>query len=240
MRNLKLFTVCILNILFFFSLNLHAKPNSIETNEIISSDSPVWLNTRRINQVVDKIQKVMEWDIRKVTVYWYSDQNQFKAVHGFDGSVLAVSRKPDNSIHVGPRVNSENFDRVFGHELVHIILFQKYKEAIPKWLEEGFANYLSKTDQKDWKVNYQFLSSHSLPSDIRTLVHPFKGDAELSDPKFHYQASTALIEMIASKCNLRDLIQLSVGKSLESYLPTFCEIKDINQEFRAWIKKKSI
>lgn len=32
---------------------------------------------------------------------------------------------------------------------------------------------------------------------------------------------------------------MSVGKKLESYLPTLCEITDINAEFRKWIKKRA-
>jgi hypothetical protein len=174
----------------------------------------------------------MEWDIRKVRVTWYLDSQEFLKFHGFDLSVLAVSKKPDNSIHVGPRVNEANFDPVFGHELVHIILFQKYKEAIPRWLEEGLANFIA----KHGKIDYPWLAAQPL-KDVRSLIHPFQS---ASSSRYHYQASTALIEMIASKCRLGDLLQLSVGQNLEGYLSTFCEITDIDSEFQKWIKRKGM
>ena len=51
--------------------------------------------------------------------------------------------------------------------------------------------------------------------------------------------SKALVEMISKKCDLSDLLQLSVGKNLDSYLGTFCEIKDLNQSFTMWLEKKN-
>jgi hypothetical protein len=52
-------------------------------------------------------------------------------------------------------------------------------------------------------------------------------------------ASTALIEMIDKKCGLDDMLGLSVGSKLESYLATSCEMPDINAAFDQWLKSKS-
>jgi hypothetical protein len=71
-----------------------------------------------------------------------------------------------------------------------------------------------------------------------TLKHPFSAVAT-SSARYHYQASQALVEMIASHCSLDDLLRLSVGKKLENYLSTFCSIDDINAEFRKWVAKKA-
>jgi hypothetical protein len=172
----------------------------------------------------------MEWDIRRVQVYWYSDQRAFERMHGYGPTVLAISRKFDNSIHIGPRVKDSNFDGVFGHELVHIISFQKYKEAIPKWLEEGLANYLG----HQGKVDYTYLYKHPLPNDVRDLVHPFDGSED--HIRYHYMASQALAEMIASKCDISDLLRLSVGRKLENYLENHCGIQNINADYVKWIK----
>src|SRR5690606_11603914 len=124
--------------------------------------------------------------------------------HGLGGSVLALARKSSNSIHIGPRVTTENFDQVFGHELVHIISNQKYKGAIPKWLEEGLANHLSKKG----KVDYKWLAAKPFPKDVTQLSHPFSGTDD--DTRYHYLASQALAEMIFSKCSMQTLLQLSV------------------------------
>jgi len=116
---------------------------------------------------------------------------------------------------------------------VHIIIYQKYKEAIPKWLEEGLANYLAKQGQ----VNYQWLAAHPFPKDVRGLTHPYDGDVD--SIHYHYMASQALVEMIAKKCDLTNLLRLSVGRNLDAYLDTYCEIKDLNAAYQKWVKAKS-
>jgi hypothetical protein len=209
----------------------------IDTNIAHANSAPSWARASRVDRVADQIQSKLEWDIRKIHLNFYTDQAAFRRAHGFDDTVLAFSRKQDNSVNIGPRVTDSNFDKVFGHELVHIILFQKYKDAVPNWLNEGLANYLSKHDQ----VDYVWLSAQ--PSrDVLTLSHPFVTGANgvvAGGARYHYQASQALMEMIASHCEVTDLLQLSVGKKLETYLPTLCEISDINAEFRAWLKRKA-
>src|SRR5256885_2148215 len=137
--------------LFFLFLSLWAKAAEIDTNQAhFATPTPPWLTSARVNQAVDPVQRFLEWDIRKVTIYWYTDPVAFQKVHGFDSSVLAFARRQDNSIHVGPRVDVVTFGGVFGHEMAHIILFQKFKDAVPKWLEEGLANYAGKHGSVDY------------------------------------------------------------------------------------------
>jgi hypothetical protein len=239
------------SLLFFFFIGLlsaQAQARVVDTNEVRSDAAPAWVKTPLVDRVVERIQSKLEWDIRKIRLVWHSDQQEFRKAHGFDDSVLAFSRKSDNSVHMGPRVSETNFESVFGHELVHVILFQKYKGAVPKWLEEGLANSLSNhqplvkngkvaSDQSHWSVDYAWLTAQ--PSmDVLTLNHPFLGVAT-QGARYHYQASQALVEMIASHCSLDQLLQLSVGKKLENYLSTFCGIDDVNSEFRKWVAKKA-
>ena len=196
------------------------------------ANAPDWVTVGRIDGVVEHIQSLLEWDIRRIKVYWYKDQQVFENIHHYGPTVLAISRKSDNTVHLGPRVNDENFDGVFGHEMVHIISFQKYKEAIPPWLEEGLANYLSKRGT----VDYKWLETHPLPDDVRNLVHPFNGSDD--HIRYHYMASQALVEMIASKCDLSNLLRLSVGRKMENYFSTYCGIKDLNSDFKKWMDSK--
>ncbi len=215
-------------------------PTTIETNAVTFSNAPTWLKASRINRVVDGIQNVLEWDIRRIQAYYYTNASEFEKVHGFGPLVMAVSRKEDGTVHVGPRVNEKNFDGVFGHELVHVILFQKYKDSIPKWLEEGLANYAAKKGP----VDYVALAKRGSLPDLHSLTHPFAGANPLASSSQaaaldHYQLSRAAIEMIASKCSLSELLQLSVGKNLESFLGTFCDIEDLNSEFKSWVKRKA-
>ena len=208
-----------------------ALAGTIDTNEIHLENSPPWLTDGRMAKVVSHIEDVMEWDIRKVNVYWYSDQGAFQKMHGYDSSVLAFSRRSDGSVHVGPRVTNDNFDWAFGHELTHIANYQKYKTSIPSWLDEGLANYVARHTE----VDFTWLASRPF-QDVHTFAHPFRAGG---DPLYGYTASTALVEFIASKCSLTDLLQLSVGKNLESYLSTLCGIDDVNAGFKKWVLSKA-
>lgn len=222
--------LCMVQMFFVFVLSLHAV--EIDTNAVHMNGAPVWLKRTRVEKVTDRIQTKLEWTIRKINVFWYTDEAEFQRAHNLGPLAMAVSRKSDNTIHLGPKVDDRNFDATFGHELVHIILSQKYKDAVPKWLEEGLANHLSHSE----KVDYRWLAKQPFPEDVRKLVHPYSS-ASASGVHYHYVASQALIEMIAKKCDLAQLLQLSVGEKMENYLETYCDIKDLNAEFHKWVKK---
>jgi hypothetical protein len=207
-----------------------AQSHEVETNNIYMPASPTWMTRNRVDKVVAHIQTLLEWDIRKVTVSFHGDQNEFERMHGMGPSMLAVSYKLKNTIHLGPKVTTQNFDQVFGHELVHIISFQKYKNAIPLWLEEGLANYLSKSA----KVDYKWLAAKPFPHDVREFIHPAAGSTD--EIHYHYVTSQAVVEMIARKCDLSNLLRLSVGTKMDGYLETYCEIKDLNADYRKWVK----
>lgn len=222
----------ILSSVFIFFFAFSALSKEVITNEVSMPNAPAWVSDGRVNTVVEKIQRLLQWDIRKIHVTFYSDEAAFENVHHLGPTVLAFSRKSDNSVHVGPRVTSENFDGVFGHELTHVISFQKYHDAIPSWLEEGLANYLVKRGDPD----YAWMATQPALKDIHELSHPFHGDA--NHVRYVYMSSRALIDMIASRCDLSDLLQLSVGKKMESYFGTYCGISDLNSEFQKWIELK--
>ncbi len=219
--------------IFVLFLSAAAGAAEIETNSVHMANAPTWIKRNRVEKVIERIQTKLEWSIRRVEVFWYSDQRAFEAAHTLGPLALAVSRQKDNTIHLGPKINNAEFDAVFGHELVHIILYQKYKEAIPRWFEEGLANHLAKPG----RVNYKWLVGRPFPPDVRQLSHPFAGTLERS--RYHYVASQALAEMIAAQCDLTNLLRLSVGKSIEDYLGTYCEIRDLNAAFRSWVAKRA-
>lgn len=220
-------------LLLLFALQLFIVHESLAkeviTNEVSMPNAPAWVTEARVNGIVEKIQSILQWDIRRIHVTFYTDQAAFENVHHLGPTVLAFSRKTDNSVHVGPRVTADNFDGVFGHELTHVISYQKYHNAIPSWLEEGLANYLVKRGNPD----YAWMATQPPLKDIHELTHPFNGDE--NHIRFVYMSSRALIDMIAAKCDLNDLLQLSVGKKMENYFGTYCGISDLNSEFKKWI-----
>jgi hypothetical protein len=168
-------------------------------------------------------------------VYWHKTQEEFNRVQSFGSAPAAVtvSTPTKSIIHMGPKVTQANFATVFGHELVHVIINQKYRGAVPKWLEEGLANHLSKSKP----VDYHWLAKFPFPNDIQELAHPMKGATE--EIIYRYSASQAIIEMLAKKCDLDNLLRLSVQRKMENYIETYCEIRDLNAAYREWVKKKA-
>ncbi len=212
-----------------------SKSEPIVTNEALFHNSPAWLKRNRAEKVIRKIQRELEWSTRRINVYFYTSEEAFKNAQSL-GSLpraVTVKSKSEQVIHLSPRVNDKNFDQVLGHEMVHIIFFQKYSGAIPQWLEEGFANHLAGYKS----VDYKWLKSQPFPNDIASLTHPFK-QSQVSI-KYHYMASQALVHMLDTKCDLENLLRLSVQRKMEDYINTFCEIPNINLAFRDWVNKKS-
>ena len=41
-------------------------------------------------------------------------------------------------------LNNKFSDNILGHEIVHLVLHRFYADGIPCWLDEGFAQYISK------------------------------------------------------------------------------------------------
>jgi hypothetical protein len=203
----------------------------ILTNSIRFRSPPEWLTESMLEKATRPVQDFLQWDVRRIEAYYHTDSNAFERIHRSGPTIKAFFQKSDGSIHIGPGVGKENFSPIFSHELVHAVFYQKHKQAIPRWLEEGIANYLSKLGP----VDYVWLSQQPMV-DVTLLTHPSKDPTGL---RFHYQTSTALVEMIASHCSLSDLLMLSVGKKVETYLATLCEISDLNSAYRSWLEKQS-
>lgn len=218
---------------------------TIQTNELTFSNAPEWVTESRVDRVVSRIQNKLEWTTRRTKVNWYTNLNEYTKAHSLGPDAIAVTTSSGSTslILMGPTVTSENFEHVLGHELVHVIVYQKYKGAIPKWLEEGLANHLARPGQLD----YKWLAKQPFPKDVRELAHPFAASAsrnrnltrELDSVRYRYKASQALAEMLDKKCDLLNLVRMSVARKMEPYIATMCEIQDLNAAFRDWVLKKS-
>lgn len=216
--------------IFISTISLSAE---LLTNCAHFNDAPKWVNLSRVNRIADSVSHIMEWDIRRVEVQWFQNQKDFENAHSLGPMALAITKRNANRILLGPKVTDVNFDRVFGHELVHITSAQKYKDAIPKWLEEGMANHIAKFG----KVDYIAMSKRPLPKDITKMIHPMSGSEQ--DILNHYSLSQALTEMLSSRCDFRNLLRLSVQRKMEDYLDKVCRISDINQTFQKWVKDQA-
>jgi hypothetical protein len=218
---------------------------TIQTNELTISNAPEWVTESRVDRVVSRIQNKLEWSTRRTKVQWYTDSTEYSNAHSLGPQAIAVttSSGSTSTVLIGPTVNAENFEHVLGHELVHVIVYQKYKGAIPKWLEEGLANHLARPGQ----IDYKWLAKQPFPKDVRELAHPMAATTgrsrnlarEMDIVRYRYKASQALAEMLDKKCDLLNLVRMSVAKKMEPYIATMCEIQDLNTAFREWVLKKS-
>lgn len=220
---------------FVIGVSPFANAKSLKTNEINMPNAPDWLTQTRVEKVTGKIQNKLEWATRRVTVNIYRDDAGFEKAQSLGPLALALTKTENGvtTVHLGPRVTNANFDEVFGHELVHVIIVQKYKDAIPKWLEEGLANHLAARG----KVDYHWLARQPFPAEITELAHPFKGSA--ASISYRYKASQALAEMLQKKCELENLIRLSVRREMEKYIKTYCGIQDLNAAFKEWVNTQA-
>ncbi|MEO5666513.1 MAG: hypothetical protein ABIR96_00495 [Bdellovibrionota bacterium] len=218
-------------------LSTAAHATTITTNSVVIENAPSWLTDSKIQDIVDRVEMYLEWSIHRTKATFYSDQAQFIAK--FNGraasDILAFTKRNDLTIHLGPLVTKETFEGVFAHELSHVILFQKYKDAIPPWLTEGLCNSVGGIV----KVNYVWLASQKERVDVTTLQHPYdKQNKNRAD--LHYRASLAVVKMLQKKCpDFKELLNLSLKSKLADYLPTYCGIEDLNGTFWKFVDSEA-
>ena len=207
----------------------------IQTNAVIIEQAPKWLNRIRIDKVVKRLERELEWTVRRIQLFMHNDSESFQEAHSLGPNVRAVTIKNPKQVkvHLGPQVQNDQFDQVFGHEIVHVIAYQKYKKSIPKWLEEGLANHLAQKPP----VNYEWLAKQTLPENVESLSHPLRGSRKQAQVR--YKASQALAEMLSEDCDLTNLLRLSVGRKMPTYIQTYCEISDLSAAFQKWVKTKA-
>lgn len=212
-------------------------PREIVTNSVIIKNAPAWLTQGRVQTVVDRIERKLEWSIRRTTATYYTNSAQM--IRNFSGraapEIMAFTKSSDLSIHLGPKVTKENFDLIFGHELAHVVIFQKYKGSVPPWLNEGLCN--SVAGHKE--VRYKWLSQQQPRINISELYHPYDS-ARASRADVHYIASLAAVKMLEKKCpSFRELLNLALKSNINDYIKTYCQIPDLNKTFWSWVDEQA-
>lgn len=59
-------------------------------------------------------------------------------------------------------------DNSLGHEIAHLILFRIYQRSLPRWLDEGFAEYTSRVSRASFQRARNYIArphSQSIPAD---------------------------------------------------------------------------
>src|SRR5688572_25585272 len=96
----------------FLSLSVSSPAKEIVTNNLHFVNAPEWLTEARLESVTRKVQDFLEWDIRKIKVYYYPSDQDFKSQHGLNFMADAFFKPSDSTVHVSTRVNKDNFDRI--------------------------------------------------------------------------------------------------------------------------------
>jgi hypothetical protein len=221
----------------FFALAAYkAQAQEILTNGARFLNPPKWVSAYKANEAIQHVERKLEWSVRRVDVKWFRTQAELEQAFGRTAPmILAFTRKTgDGTIYMGPQVNAGNFKMVLGHEIAHVIMYQKYKGAIPAWLEEGMANDSAGNVQ----IDYKWLNKQPRQN-VTQMTHPF--DAKSNDEvNFKYMASLATVLMLEKKCpSLRELVNLSLKKNIETFIPTYCGIQDLNAALWTWIAQKA-
>lgn len=220
---------------FVFAISAESK--SIQTNSVNIENAPNWLSEYAVQSIVDKVEYKLEWSIRRTTASFYRDQSVF--ISKFNGraasDIVAFTKRKDNTIHLGPRVTKDNFAMIFGHELAHVVLFQKYKDSIPPWLTEGLCNSIAGVD----KIDYAWLAAQTPRIDVSRLEHPYDKKRQ-NRADVHYRASLAVVKMLQKKCpDFKELLNLSLKSKLADFLPTYCNIPNLNSTFWTWVDSEA-
>jgi hypothetical protein len=141
-------------------------------------------------------------------------------------------------------------DNILGHEIVHLVLHRFYTDGIPCWLDEGFAQYVSKGAHASYQRARSYISKpHSqaiAPQDLiplATLVamtHPPSDRVET-----FYDESERLVRFLAStdKASFLALLDaLARHQPFETVLPhiyagKFASPPALEEKFREYASK---
>jgi len=141
-------------------------------------------------------------------------------------------------------------NNLLGHEIVHLVLHRFYTDGIPCWLDEGFAQFVSKDAHASYQRARGYISKpHSeaispqelLPLGVLTaLTHPPSDHVHL-----FYDESERLVRFLAATDKPSFLILLDAlarHQPLETVLPRvysgrFANISVLEEKFREYASK---
>lgn len=138
-----------------------------------------------------------------------------------------------------------------GHEIAHLILFRVYQHALPRWLDEGFAEYVSRVAQASFQRARQYNArpySNSIPGDAfiplarLTTILDYPASNEIAT---FYQESERLIRFLtaADPAAFRALLDsVARGEAFDTalsrhYAGRFFDVDALEKEFLPYASK---
>jgi len=141
-------------------------------------------------------------------------------------------------------------DNLLGHEIVHLVLHRFYADGIPCWLDEGFAQFVSKDAHASYERARGFVAKpHSEAISPQNLMPLNMLIAQTHPPSDHvrlfYDESERLVRFLAAtdKPSFLSLLDaLARHQPLEAVLPRlysgkFASVAALEEKFREYASK---
>jgi hypothetical protein len=156
----------------------------------------------------------------------------------------------DGSLFIQRNPSYKYSDNSLGHEIVHLVLHRFYTDAIPCWLDEGLAQFISKDAHASYERARGFISKpHSeaiAPDELIPLASLIAMTRPPADRvRIFYDQSERLVRFLATSDKASFLTLLdSVARHqpLETILPRvylgrFASISALDEKFREYAAK---
>lgn len=138
-----------------------------------------------------------------------------------------------------------------GHEIAHLLLFRRYQRQLPRWLEEGFAEYVSRVTRASFQRARNYAAhprSPSIPAErliplpqlIAMQNYPAAGEIDV-----FYRESERLVRFLVAADRAAFLALLDAvgrGEPFESalshqYSARFFDVADLENKFVPYASK---
>jgi hypothetical protein len=137
-----------------------------------------------------------------------------------------------------------------GHEIVHLVLHRFYPDSIPPWLDEGFAQYISKASQASYQRARGYISTPRSSAIAAQNLIPIATLVTMTHPppdrvKTFYDESERLVRFLASddkRSFLAFLDALARHQPFEiafarAYIGRFSSASAFEEKFREYASK---
>ena len=119
-------------------------------------------------------------------------------------------------VYASPRTRPEQLPVTLRHELVHLALHQELPGRIPRWFNEGYAEWVSGGWSPDeaWRLRVAFLLGRAPPLDSLTLDWPW----EANQARLAYLLSATAVQHLAERSGPRGFETLMAAWKREGSL----------------------
>jgi hypothetical protein len=179
-----------------------------------------------------------------------ADWQQFQTVGGLEKWTGGIHSQGSLFILRDPAYKFS--DNTLGHEIAHLVLHRFYADGIPCWLNEGFAQYVSKGAQASYRRARGYDARPRSQAIARQDVIPLAALVAITQPpsdhvETFYNESERLVRFLASTDKKNFLLLLDAlarhqpfdSALLRTYPGKFATVPAFEEQFRDYATKDS-